>query len=61
MWVLLLIMINLQTGHETPYKLNEFPVKRLCVVEGVRIATEMMKAYPGDKDYRFECLKRREQ
>jgi hypothetical protein len=59
MWVLLLIMINAQTGHETPYKLNEFPLKELCVVEGQRIATEMATAYPGETDFRIECHQRR--
>jgi hypothetical protein len=59
MWLLLLVMINLQTGQETRYVLNYFPIERLCVVEGKRIATDMAAAYPGDKDYRIECSKRR--
>jgi hypothetical protein len=50
-----LCFILLMFLDNTGYRLETYGDKTTCLLEQERIKTEMMKSYPGDESFYFEC------
>ena len=56
MWILVLFIVNINTGSISGTKLNDYSTRMGCVLEQARIAYEMRVAYPTEHDYYLDCI-----